>query len=117
MAVRRRVGTAPAPPAQNIHLSFDGLAELLTGIKKTNAVPSPKKAADYSHMPKLELVEFCEYYGISAALKLKLEAICVDGPHALCWISNEALRTEGKLAIGELATLRDAEQRWKNTHW
>ena len=74
---------------QNILLSFDSLEELLTGIKKMDKALSPKKATDYSHIPKL--LEFCEHYGISEALKLKLEAICVNGPHALCWISNEAL--------------------------
>jgi hypothetical protein len=52
-------------------------------------------------------------YSINPSLQDKLNAIQVTGPHTLHLITNEDLRTEGKLSVGELATIRDAEIRWR----
>ena len=61
----------------------------------------------------MTLTAFCERYAVPEQLKKKLINLGVQGPQALCWIKDEDLRGEGGLLLGELGTLRDAEQRWK----
>ena len=73
-----------------------------------------KKRIDVTKWPKISLATFCKDYDIPDQLQHKLIKLCIQGPHALCWISDEDLRREGDLALGELGTLRDAEQCWKN---
>ena len=107
-----------AGSAPNISISFDSLAELLCG--PTNKTPGPAPtvpavhvATDYSDIPAMSLVAFCECYMVPDQLKEKLIKLSVQGPQALCWIKDEELRGEGDLLLGELGTLWDAEQWWK----
>jgi hypothetical protein len=118
---KRRAAMVGASSGSTVYVNFDGLAELLRGPPSVNrepapAIPVPAKAPiDVTKWPKMDLAEFCERYDLSAALKEKLLALGVQGPHVLCWIKDVDLRGEGHLLLGELGTLRDAEQRWKNT--
>jgi hypothetical protein len=61
---------------------------------------------------KLEI--FVAQYDLSNDIQAKLASIHVAGPHVLSLISDTDLRGEGKLSIGELASLRDAQTRWKH---
>lgn len=107
-----------------MYVSFDGLAELLQGPLTVNTVnhelaqdaPAPAKALiDVMKWPKMDLDEFCEQYDLPVTLKEKLLVLGVQGPHTLGWIKDDDLCGEGHLLLGELGTLCDAEQRWKNT--
>ncbi|KAL0566044.1 hypothetical protein V5O48_015971 [Marasmius crinis-equi] len=60
--------------------------------------------------PKMLLDDFCERYELTVDLRRKLEDMKVPGPHTLRLIRNESL--EKQLEIGEIAELRDAEERW-----
>ncbi|KAG7097620.1 hypothetical protein E1B28_004953 [Marasmius oreades] len=60
--------------------------------------------------PKLPLLDFCLRYGLSPDLREKLEEMKIPGPHVLRLISDQSF--EGKLQVGEVAELRDAEERW-----
>lgn len=100
----------------NITVNFMGLAELIwpsspsknpSGNIKTNLKAIP---------PKLNLQSFTTWIGLSVQLCNKLEAIYLDGPHLLRLVSNEQLRAEGGLSLGELTVLWDAEERWKEGH-
>ena len=128
---RRRAANSGAANAgsSNVYVSFDGLAELLRGgpvsvppqVGPVAPLAAPFAPAnlqerplnDVSKWPKIDLATFCERFDIPDQLQAKLAALCVQGPHALGWIKDEDLRGEGGLMLGELGTLRDAEQRWK----
>jgi hypothetical protein len=60
----------------------------------------------------MTLNAFCVHSDLSDAIKVKLTSINVTGPHVLHLIDDAALWKEAGLDIGELATLRDAEERW-----
>lgn len=36
----------------------------------------------------------------------------VDGPHLLCILKDEDLKTEGLISTSQIAAIRDAEERW-----
>ena len=115
---RHRAAATTACSTPNISISFDGLTELLCG--PTNKTPGPAPtmpavhvATDYSDIPAMSLAAFCEHYMVLDQLKEKLIKLSIQGPQALCWIKDEELQGEGGLLLGELGTLRDAEQRWK----
>ena len=115
---RRRAAATTTSSAQNISISFDGLTELLRGPTNKITTPAPTAPAtpattDYCNIPTMTLTAFCERYAVPEQLKKKLINLGVQGPQALCWIKDEDLRGEGGLLLGELGTLRDAEQRWK----
>ncbi|KAK1233769.1 hypothetical protein PQX77_003060, partial [Marasmius sp. AFHP31] len=61
--------------------------------------------------PRLPLGKFCKQYKLSSSLHEKLSKLDIDGPHVLRLIKDSALESEG-FSIGELAGLRDAEERW-----
>jgi hypothetical protein len=61
------------------------------------------------------LINFYEQNGLFPALKEKLLALGVQGPHVLCWIKDDYLCGEGRVLLGELGSLCDAEQFWKNS--
>ena len=118
MMARHRAAATTTSSTQNISISFDGLAELLRGPTNKITTPAPTAPAtpattDYSNIPAMTLAAFCERYAVPEQLKKKLIDLGVQGPQALCWIKDEDLRGEGGLLLGELGTLRDAEQRWK----
>jgi len=121
MAKRRTATTASQ--GSNIYVSFDGLAELLQGQPVVasrepvlvSAAPMPaKEPIDVSKWPKMDLATFCECFELPNNLRDKLHRLGVQGPHVLHFIKDEDLCAEGTLLLGELGTLRDAEERWKN---
>lgn len=130
MARRRAASSAGGSAgSSNVYVSFDGLAELLRGgplAAQPHGPRDPLPAAplpavlqeqpknDATKWPKMDLVTFCARFDVPAQLQTKLVALCVQGPHSLAWIKDEDLRGEGGLMLGELGTLRDAEQRWKH---
>jgi hypothetical protein len=82
--------------------------------------PLPIHAVNHLHpqpevpLPPMKLETFVAHYNLSDDLQAKLVSIHVAGPHVLSLISDADLRGEGKLSIGELASLRDAQTRWKH---
>lgn len=117
---KRRAAASTASSGSNVYVSFDGLAEILRGPSAAVShlpatVPAPEqRPINVSKWPKMTLVTFCDRFELPAGLHDKLLALGVQGPHVLRFIKDEDLRVEGKLLLGELGTLRDAEERWKN---
>lgn len=123
---KRRAAAGMTSSGSNIYVSFEGLAELFRGLAMPlpTAVPpiaalpaalAPNKPAnDVTKWPKMDLATFCDQFNVPDTLQDKLSKLGVQGPHALSWIKDNDLRGEGALLLGELGTLRDAEQRWKN---
>ena len=62
----------------------------------------------------MRLDSFCDTYDLSNAIKDKLIAIHIAGPHTLRLITDTDLRAEGGLSVGELASVRDAQLRWSH---
>lgn len=132
MAKRRAgAGTSAATSGSNVYVSFDGLAELLrVSAGQSLAAPAPNVAPlnttplamvaptnpveDRSKWPKMTLPVFCDQFEVPNSIQGKLLQLGVQGPHVLYWLKDEDLLQEGGLLLGELGTLRDAEQRWKN---
>ena len=121
MAKRRATASAAASGSGgNVYVSFDGLADLLRGPairQETPSIPTTAtttKTIDVTKWPKMDLQTFCQQFEIPEILETKLQMLAIQGPHVLSWIKDEELRGEGQLALGELGTLRDAEQRWRN---
>ena len=112
--------TASAGSGGNVYVSFDGIADLLCcpAIRQeTPSIPTTAtttKTIDVTKWPKMDLQTFCQQFEIPEILETKLQMLAIQGPHVLSWIKDEELRGEGQLALGELGTLRDAEQRWRN---
>ena len=73
-----------------------------------------KEPIDVSKWPKMDLATFCECFELPDNLHDKLHRLGVQGPHVLRFIKDEDLRAEGTLLLGELGTLHDAEECWKN---
>ena len=65
-------------------------------------------------LPPMKLALFCTQYELSDEIKEKLSAIQIVGPHVLSLVSDTDFRGEGRLSIGELASLRDAQLRWNH---
>ncbi|EEB94443.1 hypothetical protein MPER_06744 [Moniliophthora perniciosa FA553] len=68
-------------------------------------------AATYRSPPKLALEDFCEKYALSQELQNKLKTLQIEGPHVLRFVSDDMFLGQN-LTIGELAGLRDAQERW-----
>jgi hypothetical protein len=60
----------------------------------------------------MDLHTFCDHFNLSLAILQKLDVMKITGPHGLRFVSNTDLREIGKLHIGELADVRDAQERW-----
>ena len=103
-------------------VNFEGLADVIKqlrpdfGIGSQNQPPAPAAAPAIAVRrplpPKLSLADFCARFQLSDAIHDKLANIKVTGPHVLRLVNDDALRAEGNLDIGELADLRDVEERW-----
>jgi len=63
-------------------------------------------------VPKMSLGDFCDKFNLSIFILEKLDTLKITGPHALQFISNQHLVKHGGMDIGELADVRDAQQRW-----
>jgi len=63
-------------------------------------------------VPKMTLFVFCERFDLSDFILQKLDVMKVTGPHGLRFISDQQLVEVGGLDVGELADVRDAQERW-----
>lgn len=134
LAKRRAAQLQPAPPdpvqpaVQVAQAIMNPVLELLRDYRGAfipQAVPigasaqpcmvTPTAAAVTSStlLEPMDLDDFSMLFGLSSALKEKLLRADITGPHILRLISDDDLRKHGLLSIGELAALRDAEERWK----
>ena len=121
LAKRRLSQNREAARTPAVTVNFLGFADF---FRQPNAaiplgpLPIPNGAANRAHeapLPPMKLEIFCAQYSLSDDIQMKLASIQVAGPHVLSLISDLDLRGEGKLSIGELASLRDAQTRWKHT--
>ena len=114
----KRRAAALQPVSQNAPtVSFEGLAEVIKQLNPTFAQQQPAPIIVRTPPrprlpPKMSLAEFCIQYEISHEISIKLCKQNIVGPHLLRLIGDEALRVEGQLDLGELATLRDVQERW-----
>ena len=95
----------PAPSANAVPMPLATLPANMPIRSRSITGPAPRKA--------MKLDVFCAQYELSDDIKTKLDAIHIPGPHVLSLIADADLRGEGKLSIGQLASVRDAELRWK----
>ena len=72
-------------------------------------VPRPIRAA---LVPKMKLKDFCGRFDLSVTILQKLNTLKVTGPHALRFVSDTQLVGNGGMDIGELADVRDPQERW-----
>ncbi|KAG2063165.1 hypothetical protein BDR04DRAFT_1038966, partial [Suillus decipiens] len=110
--------TQDTKSSSNITVNFSGLAELLNARQNpdTTAIQSVQQPPRPAQLPpRLSLEAFCDYYDLPCSVYNKLDGRQIMGPHLLRLISNDQLRTECALSIGELAAIRDAEERWKES--
>lgn len=120
LLARRRAAQLQATAAPAITVNFPGFADLLraptarvaNGPADLQDAPAvlPHQGAP---LPQMPLATFCQTYSLSFDIEQKLHAIQLSGPHVLSLISNTDLRAEAMLSIGELASVRDAELRWR----
>ncbi|KAG1799406.1 uncharacterized protein HD556DRAFT_1305619 [Suillus plorans] len=110
---RRNQITQDSKLSSNITVNFSGLAELLSTAHQTPA-PQPDVSSTVQQPsqptqvpPRLSLQAFCDLYDLPLSVYDKLNS------HQ---ITDNQLRTECVLSIGELAAVRDAEERWKESH-
>jgi hypothetical protein len=96
----------------NFTLNIAGLSDLVGGRSNTG-VPVTSHTTTPSLPRKMTLPDWCTTYELSDTIRFKLEAIDITGPHCLRFISDEDLRTGANLSLGELADVRDGQERWK----
>jgi hypothetical protein len=114
LAKRRSI--VQQPPIVN----FEGLVDVLKHLNPAlqqplPALQQPLPVSNPPHNcppPKISVHVFCARFDLSPAIEAKLGGINVTGPHLLRLIDDTALQTEGGLDLGELAGVRDAEERW-----
>ena len=108
-----------------ITMNFPGFTEI---FQPSNApLPAPALAptvpacaspinCPHRHIPPppMKLDDFCWWYELSDGNKEKLHNIQIAGLHILCLISDPDFWGEGKLSIGELASVHDAQLRWNH---
>lgn len=125
LSQNREVAAAAAP---NITVNFPGFADIFQQPNAQRAaVPLgllPKAIPDVAEnrpapvtvvlLPPMKLEIFCAHYSLSDEIQMKLVSINIPGPHVLSLISDADLRGDGKLSIGQLASVRDAQTRWKH---
>ncbi|KAG7097607.1 hypothetical protein E1B28_004941 [Marasmius oreades] len=113
--------TSPSPLPQTntpVYLDLNGIIGLLRGTSSSSSGATPETALLASGTPRsrppprVPLARFCKNYKLSSALQGKLEKMEIEGPHVLRLIKDSVLQSGGGLSIGELAGLRDAEERW-----
>jgi hypothetical protein len=59
----------------------------------------------------MALSDFCSQFDLSPDIEDKLSLINIVGPHLLRLVNDQALREEAHLDLGELAGVRDAQER------
>ena len=100
-------------------VNFEGLADVIKQLNgQENALPAPAPlTAVPLHPrppPKMSIATFCLQFDLSPEIQAKLLGIAIAGPHLLHLVDDCALRGEAGLSLGELAGIRDAEERWMN---
>jgi hypothetical protein len=119
LLAKRRMAQNRDAAAPAITVNFPGFADI---FRAPNAPPlgpaEPPLAASVNSphrrvpLPPMELEDFCRQFNLSYELRAKLNVIHITGPHVLRLVSDADLRGEGGLSVGELASVRDAQQRW-----
>ncbi|KAG1846151.1 hypothetical protein C8R48DRAFT_677938 [Suillus tomentosus] len=119
MLSRRRLNavtqTQSSAPSIVINNDFKDIVGLLNGDRGPDPAiknaPQPVLRQQPALRPKLSLLDFCNRFKLSRWLCEKLDNIDVTGPHCLRFLQNADLLGAG-LSLGELADIRDAEERW-----
>lgn len=101
-------------------MSFDGLADFIRGVRAPLLDASNHQLGHHTHSltpkaplpPKMSLVDFCNTYELSDSVYTKLLTMDIDGPHLLRKVSDGALEQAGKLTVGQIAAVHDAEERY-----
>jgi hypothetical protein len=113
---KRRLALNKTASTPQVNVSFTGLAEILQlqkpAVPAVNIPAPPTQIRLFHPGPRMTLKDFCSTYQLSAAIEVKLDSIGMTGPHALRYLTKDDLRNEGKLLVGEVAELKDAERRW-----
>jgi hypothetical protein len=60
----------------------------------------------------MRLQDFCMCFELSDTIQQKLDGMKITGPHGLRFVTDLDLRDVGKLDVGELGDVRDAQERW-----
>ncbi|KIM74431.1 hypothetical protein PILCRDRAFT_92599 [Piloderma croceum F 1598] len=117
----------PAPPSIIINNDFKDLAAAMQGHHNPLDHPPPgvnPPPSQPTHqpiraalVPKMTLAAFCDYYELHLIIEGKLNELNITGPHALHFVSNQQLADEVRLSVGELADVRDAQERWLLGGW
>ena len=82
-------------------------------VNHNQATPPATPAHIPSELPpKMTTHEFCDMYQIGEAIRDKLLAAHITGPHALCELNNAELIEETHLKRGEIADVCKGEKRW-----
>jgi len=121
LLARRRLVQNHEAAAPVVNLSFPGFEDMFQPANAPPAVPLPPPVSGNSphcHAPLLmmKLDQFCQDYELSGEIEQKLCAIQVTGPQVLCLISDLDFCGDGKLLIGEVASICDAQMWWNHTH-
>jgi hypothetical protein len=103
-------------------VNFEGLADVIKQLNPQPTIPAPIPIATASALPrplrlpppKMSTADFCAQFDLSPEIRDKLGSINIAGPHLLRLVADGALREEARLDLGELAGVRDAEERWMN---
>lgn len=96
-------------------MNFPGFADIFRAPNAAPIATLPVPVNSLRHRappPPMTLEDFCCLYKLASDLKSKLDAIHIAGPHVLRLVSDTDLRGSGGLDVGELASVRDAQQRW-----
>lgn len=83
-----------------------------TAQSATTAKRSQPETLRAALVPKMTLTDFCETFSLSVFILQKLDVMKITGPHGLRFVSNQQLVEVGGMDIGELADVRDAQERW-----
>ncbi|KAK7036566.1 hypothetical protein VNI00_011499 [Paramarasmius palmivorus] len=98
-------------PANTKHIDMS--IHITIGAKSTVHIANPDRTSltRLKSPPKLVLADFCQKYEVPRNLQEKLEELQIEGAHGLRFIS-DTIFLSSKLSVGELALLRDAQERW-----
>jgi hypothetical protein len=100
----------------SITVNLAGLADLVQPLRNRviNTPDSPSVSRRTKLPPKMSLEEFVKRYNLSNSISRGLDKIEVTGPHALRFIPDSVLSDSAMLSVGQIADIRDAQERWQN---
>jgi hypothetical protein len=108
-------GSATKPSSQNFTFNIPGLTDLIDARNDTNCPSKPQADVLLALPGKTSLFDWCNKYNLSEAICTKLEYVDITGPHALCFVTDKDLKTAANLSLGELADVRDGQERWSKS--